>query len=97
MNKKILLLICLSLLNSCSQLPTSRGEAKDLVLQKLRSGLEKILSQENPIDPPERSTYPLTQKLPGNSFEPRKTIRSVFTYDSRDQLVLSPETMSFLL
>ncbi len=90
MNKKLLLVICLSLLSSCSQLPTSRGEAKDLVLQKLSSGLEKILVQENPIDPPERSTYPLAQMLPGNFFEPRKTIRSVFTYDSKGQFVLSP-------
>lgn len=90
MYKKILLLICLSLLSSCSQLPTSRDEAKELVLQKLRPGLEKILSQESPIDPPERSTYPLAQKLPGNPFVPRQTIRSLFTYDSKGHLVLSP-------
>ena len=56
MNKKILSLICLSLLSSCSQLPTSRDEAKEFVLQKVKPGLETILSQEGPIDPPKRST-----------------------------------------
>lgn len=80
----------MALLSSCSQLPANRDEAKEIVLRKVRPGLEKILSQESPIDPPERSTYPLVQKLPGNSFDPRKTIRSVFTYDSKGQLVLSP-------
>lgn len=89
MNKKRLLLICLLLLSSCSQLPTSRDEAKELVLQKVRPGLEKILQQENPIDSSERSTYPLVQKLPGKSFDPRKTIRSVFNYDSKGQFLLS--------
>lgn len=89
MNKTILLLL-LTLLSSCSQLPTSRDEAKELVLQKLRPGLEKILSQESPIDPPERSHYPLVQKIPGNPFVPRQTIRSLFTYDSKGYLVLSP-------
>jgi hypothetical protein len=89
MNKTILLLF-LTLLSSCSQLPTSRDKAKELVLQKLRPGLEKILSQESPIDPPERSSYPLVGKLPGPLFAPRQTIRSLFTYDSKGHLVLSP-------
>ena len=89
MNKKILLLICISLLSSCSQLPTTRDEAKELALQKMRPRLEKILSQESPIDPPERSTYPLVQKLPGNPFIARQTIRSTFTYNSKGYLNLS--------
>jgi hypothetical protein len=58
MNKKIFLLISLALLSSCAQLPTSHDGAKDLVLQKVRPALEKILAQENPINPPEWSTYP---------------------------------------
>lgn len=90
MNKNILLFACVALLNSCAQLPASRDEAKELVLQKLRPGLEKILSQEGPLDPPKRSSYPTAQKLPGNSFDPRKTIRSLFTYDSKGQFVLFP-------
>jgi hypothetical protein len=81
MNKAILL-IFLTLLSSCSQFPTRDG-AKELVLQKIRPGLEKILSEESPIDPPERSTYPLVQKLPGPSFVARQTIRSLFAYDSK--------------
>lgn len=88
MNKNILLFACVALLSSCSQLPTTRDEAKELALQKMRLGLEKILSQEGPIDPPERSTYPIVQKLPGNPFIARQTIRSVFTYDSIGRLVL---------
>jgi hypothetical protein len=95
MNKKILLLICLSLLSSCSQLPTSRDEAKELVLQKLRPGLEKILSQKNPIDPPERSAYRTIHNLPGASFDPRKTIRSPFDYDSKGRLLLSSGDYTF--
>jgi hypothetical protein len=90
MNKDILLLVYVVLLSSCSQLTANRDEAKELVLLKVRPELEKILQQQNPIDPPERSTYPLVQKLPGISFDPRETIRSVFTYDSKGQLVLSP-------
>lgn len=90
MNKNILLLVYVALLSSCSQLPTNRDEAKEIVLLRVRPGLEKILQQENPIDTPERSSYPLVQKLLGNSFDPRETIRSVFTYDSKGQLVLSP-------
>jgi hypothetical protein len=89
MNKTILLLF-LTLLSSCSQLPRSRDEAKELVFQKLRPSLEKILSQESPVDPPERSTYPLVQKLPGSPFVSRQTIRSLFIYDSKGHLVLSP-------
>ena len=95
MNKKILLLICLSLLSSCSQLPTSRDEAKELVLQKLRPGLEKILSQENPIDPPERSAYRTIHNLPGASFDPRKTIRSPFDSDSKGRLFLTQGDYTF--
>lgn len=95
MNKKLLLLISSLLLSSCSQLPTSRDEAKELVLQKLRSGLEDILSQESPVDSPERSTYPLVQKLPGNPFVPRQTIKSLFTYDSKGRLILSSGDYTF--
>lgn len=95
MNKKILLLICLSLLSSCSQLPPSRDEAKELVLQKLRPGIEKILSQENPIDPPERSAYRTIHNLPGASFDLRKTIRSAFDYDSKGRLLLSSGDYTF--
>ena len=87
MNKAILL-IFLTLLSSCTQLPTS-DEAKERVLQKVRPGLEKIFSEESPIDPPERSTYPLVQKLPGGPFVARQTIRSSFTYDSKGHLILS--------
>lgn len=96
MNKTILLIV-LTLLSSCSQLPINNNddEAKELVLQKLSPGLEKILSQENPIDPPERSTYPLVQKLPGNSFDPRKTIRSPFDFDSKGRLLLTPGDYTF--
>ena len=90
MNKNILILVCVALLSSCSELPKSRDEAKGLVLQKVMPGLEKILSQESPIDPPAKSAYPLVQKLPGNPFDARKTIRSLFTYDSKGRLVLSP-------
>ncbi len=95
MNKNILLFVCVALLGSCSQLPTNRDEAKEFVLQKLKPGLEKILSQESPIDPPERSTYPLVQKLPVKPFVPRETIRSLFSYDSKGHLVLSPGNYVF--
>ena len=90
MNKNILILVCVALLSSCSQLPKSRDDAKGLVLQKVMPGLEKILSQESPIDPLAKSAYPLVQKLPRNPFDARKTIRSLFTYDSKGRLVLSP-------
>jgi hypothetical protein len=90
MNKNILLLVCVALLSSCSQLPKQRDEAKELVLQKVRPGLEKNLSQENPINPPESSAYPLVQQLPGSPFVARQTIRSLFTYDSKGNLLLSP-------
>lgn len=93
MNKAILL-IFLTLLSSCSQFPTRDG-AKELVLQKIRPGLEKILSEESPIDPPERSSYPLVQKLPGPSFVARQTIRSLFAYDSKGDIVLSPRDYIF--
>jgi len=83
MNKNILLLVCVTLLSSCSQLPQGSNEAKKLVL-------EKILSQEGSINSPDRSTFPLVQNLPGNPFVDRKTIRSLFTYDSKGHLVLSP-------
>ena len=95
MNKNILLFACVALLSSCSQLPTSRNEAKEIVLQKVRPVLEKILSQESPIDPLERSAYPLVQKIPGNSFVPRQTIRSLFTYDSKGHLLLNPGDYTF--
>ena len=95
MNKKLLLLLCFSLLSSCSQLPKDREEAKEFVLQKLRPGLEKILSQESPIDPPERSTYPLAQKLQGSPLVARQSIRSLFTYNSKGRLVLSPGDYTF--
>ncbi len=94
MNKNTFLLLCLALLSSCAQLLTSHDRAKELVLQKVRPSLEKILAQENPIDPPGNSTYPIVKKFPGNSFDPRKTIRSVFTYDSNG-FMESPE-WSFL-
>ena len=53
MNKKIFLILCLALLSSCAQLPTSHDGTKDLVLKKVRPALEKIFAQENPINPPE--------------------------------------------
>jgi hypothetical protein len=90
MNKNRLLLVYVALLSSCSQLPANRDEAKEIVLRKVRPSLEKILSQESPIDPPARSTYPLVQELPGPPFVPRQTIRSLFTYGSKGHLVLSP-------
>ena len=89
MNKKTFLLLCLALLSSCAQFPSSHDGTKDLVLQKVRPALEKILAQENPINPQERSTYPIVQKLPGNPFVPRQTIRSVFSYDSKGRLLLA--------
>jgi hypothetical protein len=95
MNKKIFLLISLALLSSCAQLPTSHDGAKDLVLQKVRPALEKIFDQENPINPPEWSTYPIVQKLPGNPFVPRQTIRSFFTYNSDGRLLLAPGDYTF--
>lgn len=95
MNKTVLLLICLSLLSSCSQLPTSRDEAKELVLQKMKPSFEKIFSQESPIAPPGRSAYPFVQKLPPPLFIPRQTIRSLFTYDSKGRLVLSSGDYTF--
>jgi hypothetical protein len=95
MNKNILLCICVAFLSSCSQLPTSRDEAKELVFQKLRPSLEKILSQESSVDSPERSIYPLVQKLPGNAFVPSQTIRSLFRYDSKGQLVFSAGDYTF--
>jgi hypothetical protein len=89
MNKKLLLLIGLSLLSSCSQLPSNHNQVKELFLEKVRPELEKILSQDSPLDFPEKSTYPLVQKFPGSPFVARKTIRSLFTYDSKGRLVLS--------
>ena len=94
MNKTVLLMF-LILLGSCSRLPTNRDGARELVLQKLRPGLEKLLSQENPIDPPERSAYPIILKLPGTSFDTHKTIRSVFTYDSKGRLLLNSGDYTF--
>jgi hypothetical protein len=95
MNKDIFLLLCLALLSSCAQLSTSNDGTKDLVLQKVRPALEKILAQENPINPPERNTYPLVQKLPGNPFVARQTIRSVFSYDSSGRLLLTSGDYTF--
>ncbi len=95
MNKKIFLLICLALLSSCAQLPTSHDGTKDLVLKKVRPALEKIFAQENPINPSERNTYPLVQKLPGNLFVPRQTIRSVSSYDSKGRLLLTSGDYTF--
>ena len=73
------LIVCIALLSSCSQLPKSRDETIELVLQKVRPGLEKILLQESPHNHPEKSTYPLVQKLSGSPFVARETIRSLFT------------------
>jgi hypothetical protein len=87
MNKKILLIL-LTLLISCSHLPKSRNDFKNIVIQKIRPSLEKILLQENPINLPERSTYPLAQQLPGKPFIARNTVRSLFTYNSKGHLVL---------
>lgn len=95
MNIKTFLLISLALLSSCAQLLTSHDGEKDLVLQKVRPALEKILAQENPINPPERSTYPIVQKLPGNPFVPLQTIRSLFTYNSDGRLLLAPGDYTF--
>jgi len=95
MNKNIFLLLCLALLSSCAQLPTSHDGTKDLVIQKVRPAVEKILAQENPINPPERNTYPLVQKLPGDPFVPRQTIRSLFTYNSGSRLLLAPGDYTF--
>ncbi len=70
-------------------MPSNHNEVKELFLEKVRPELEKILSQDSPLDFPEKSTYPLVQKFPGSPFVARKTIRSLFTYDSKGRLVLS--------
>ena len=84
------LIVCIALLSSCSQLPKSRDETIERVLQKVRPGFEKNLLQESPLNHPEKSTYPLVQKFSGSPFVARETIRSLFTYDSKGHLVLSP-------
>ncbi len=94
MNKTILL-IFLALLSSCSHLSKGSDEAKEILLQKLRPGIEKIISQESPIDPPERSSYLIVHKLPGASFNPRHTIRSLFTYDLKGRLLLTEGDYTF--
>lgn len=78
---KIIILICLALLSACSELSQKHDDAKELVLKKL-------FSQEQSINPPERSTYPPIQKLPGTVFVARQAIRSSFTYDSEGRLIL---------
>jgi hypothetical protein len=95
MNTNIFLILFIAFLSSCSQLPKMNDGAKELVLQKVRPGLEKLLSQESPIDSPEKSAYPTVSKLPGASFDPRKTIKSSFEYDSKGRLLLNPGDYTF--
>jgi len=95
MNKKTFLLLYLALLSSCAQLLTNHDGTKDLVLQKVRPSLEKIFDQENPINSLGRNTYPIVQKLPGDTFVPRQTIRSLFTYHSDGRLLLAPGDYTF--
>jgi hypothetical protein len=95
MNKKTFLLLYLALLSSCAQLFTNHDGTKDLVLQKVRTSIEKIFDQENSINSPGRNTYPLVQKHPGDTFVPHQTIRSVFSYDSKGRLLLAPGDYTF--
>ncbi|MGE3609706.1 MAG: hypothetical protein AB7I27_09000 [Bacteriovoracaceae bacterium] len=92
---KIKFLLFLTLIGSCTQLSTTRNEAREVILNKVSPQLEKILLQGNPINPPKWSTYPIVQNLPDNSFDPRKTIKSLFTYDSKGRLVLLPGDYTF--
>jgi len=94
MNKKVLALLCI-LISSCTQLPTNRDEAKELAYKKLEAGLDKILERENPINFPEKSSYPVVDKLPGKPFITRSTIRSMYSFDLKGNILLSPGDYTF--
>ena len=95
MNKNIFLILSLAFISGCSQLSKNHSEARKIVVQKLRPVLEKILSQESPVEPPERSNYSLVEKLPGKHFDINNTIRSKYSFDSRGRLILTSGDYTF--
>lgn len=89
--KKFLLFISL-FLSSCSQLPIDNNAIKDeavkLVIKSLKPQIETIFNEAAPIAPAGRLDYPLTQKLPGPTFDPYKVFSGELKYDSNGNLLL---------
>jgi hypothetical protein len=91
--KKIFPILFLQLLSSCSQIPQTRSNIKDLAVQSLikslKPQLESVFLEEAPVTSPERSSYPSTRELPGSSFSPNKVTQGELLYDANGKLLLS--------
>jgi hypothetical protein len=89
-----ILLILIQILSSCSQIPTDNSEIKNeavkLLIKNLKPQIESVFNELAPITQIERSSYPLVNKLPGTSFDPRNKINRELIYDSNGNFLLSP-------
>lgn len=93
---RILLLISLLVLSSCSFLPNPNVKdfAKIAALKAAQPSLEKVFLAEAPISPPSRSQYPTIEKLPGAPFNPELR-RDSLSFDSSGNLLLESGDYSF--
>ena len=89
---KIFILIISLLLTACSHIPDEN--IKDLsgqvLIKSLGPELEKIIQNKSPILPPEQSSYPIIQKIPGPSFNLAKTNQNPISFDEAGNIQLDP-------